>query len=60
MERVCHNSKDAKALNVSRMVDDATFAVQQLELLLYRDYSKRIKVKLLTDSESTLESIASF
>ena len=44
---------------MSRMVDDATFAARQLELLLYGDYQRRIPVKLFTDSESMLESIAS-
>ena len=44
---------------MTKMVDDATFAARQLELLLYGDYQKRIPVKLFTDSESTLESIAS-
>ena len=43
---------------MTRMVDDATFAAWQLELL-YGDYQRRIPVKLFTDSESTLESIAS-
>ena len=40
------------------MVDDATFAARQQELLLYGDYKGRIPVKLFTDSESTLELIA--
>ena len=44
---------------MTRLVDDATFAAYQLELLLYGDYKKRIPVVLFTDSESTLESIAS-
>ena len=44
---------------MSRMVDDATFAARQLEVLLYGDYWGRIPVRLFTDSESTLESIAS-
>ena len=30
-----------------------------METLLYGDYKKRIKIKLFSDSESTLESIAS-
>ena len=59
IDRVRHSSKDAKTLNMSRMVDDATYAVRQLEVLLYGDYRGRILVKLFTDSESTLESIAS-
>ena len=42
-----------------RMVDDAGLTVRQLELLLYGDISNRIPVYLFTDSESTLESIAS-
>ena len=40
------------------MVDDVLFAARQLELLLYGDYKKRIKIDLYTDSELTLESIA--
>ena len=41
------------------MVDDAVLTSRQLELLLYGDIMKRILVYLFTDSESTLESIAS-
>ena len=44
---------------MTRLVDDATFAARQLELMLYGDYQKRIPVKLFTDSESSLELIAS-
>ena len=33
--------------------------MRQLEILLYGDYCKQIKVKSFTGSESTLESIAS-
>ena len=40
------------------MVDEVTFAARQLEMLLFGDYRKRIKVKLFTDSESMLEPIA--
>ena len=59
IERVCHSSKDAETLNVSRMVDDSAFAASQLEMLVYGDWKRRIPVKLFTDSVSTLESIAS-
>ena len=41
------------------MMDDAIFAARQIETLYYGDYKKRIKVRLFTDSEPTLESIAS-
>ena len=44
IDRVCHSSKDTETLNMSRMVDDATFAARQLELLLYGDYQGRILV----------------
>ena len=44
---------------MTRLVDDATFSARQLELMLFGDYQKRIPVRLFTDSESTLESIAS-
>ena len=44
---------------MTRLVDDATFAARQLEIMLYGDYKQRIPVILFTDSESTLESIAS-
>ena len=59
IERVCHSSKDAETLNMCKMVDDATYAARQLEVLLYGDYKGRVPVRLFTDSESTLESIAS-
>ena len=36
--RVCHSSKDAETLNMTRLVDDATFAARQLEIMLYGDY----------------------
>ena len=42
-----------------KMVDDATYAARQLEVLLYGDYRGRVPVRLFTNSESTLESIAS-
>ena len=41
------------------MMDDAIYAARQVETLYFGDYKKRIKVRLFTDSEPTLESIAS-
>ena len=46
-------------LNLLKMVDDAVLAARQLELLLYGDVLNRIPIHLFTDSESTLESLAS-
>ena len=57
--RVCHSSKDAEMFNLLKMVDDAVLAARQLELLLYGDVLNRIAIRLFTDSESTLESLAS-
>ena len=59
IDRVCHSSKDAETLNLMRMVDDAVLTSRQLELLLYGDVMQRIPVYLFSDSESTLELIAS-
>ena len=41
------------------MVDDAVLVSRHLELLLYGDFFQWIPVYLFTDSESTLESVAS-
>ena len=57
--RVCYSSKDAETINISKMMDDAIFAARQIEILYYGDYKKRIKVRLFTDLEPTLELIAS-
>ena len=46
-------------INITKMMEDAIFAARQLETLMFGDYKKRIKVRLFTDSEATLESIAS-
>ena len=59
IEQVCNSSKNVETLTISKMVDDVIFTVRQLEILVYRDYQKRIKIELYTDSELTLESIAS-
>ena len=41
------------------MMDDAIYAARQVETLYFGDYKRRIKVRLFTDSEPTLELIAS-
>ena len=40
-------------------MEDEIFVARQIETLYYGDYRKRMKVRLFTDSEPTLESIAS-
>ena len=41
------------------MMEDAIFAARQLEILMFGDFKKRIKVRLFTNSEAKLESQAS-
>jgi len=59
ISRVCHSSKDAETLNLLDMVEDVSLMSRQLELLLYGEVQGKIPVHLFTDSESTLESVAS-
>ena len=41
------------------MIDELVYMARHVEILLYGDYRKRMNVRILTDSEPTLESIAS-
>ena len=59
IQRFCHSSKDVETLILLEMVDDSVLAACQLELLLYGEVINRIPIRLYTDSESTLESVAS-
>ena len=54
-----HSSKYAETLNLIKLVDDSLSAARQLENLMYGNIKGRINVRLYTDSEPTLESIAS-
>merc|ERR1711954_473007 len=59
IERVCHSSKDAETLAMSKLLDEVIYIAKQVEILLFGDYRKRLPVRIMTDSEPTLESIAS-
>ena len=59
IERVCHSSKDAETLALSKLLDEAVYLARQLEILLFGEYKQRMPVRIFTDSEPTLESIAS-
>ena len=59
IDRVCQSSKDAETLAMLKMTDEITYISMQVETILYGDYQKRIPVKIYTDSEPLLESIAS-
>ena len=47
--KVCHSSNDADTLNILKMVDNAIYAARQVEILLFGEDKKRIKVCLCTD-----------
>ena len=59
IEIVCHSSKDAETLALSEMLDEEIFMARQIETLLFGEYRQRIPVRIYTDSEPSLESIAS-
>ena len=59
IERVCHSSKDAETLALSKIVDEVTYMARQIEILMFGDYKQRMPVRIFTDSEPSLESIAS-
>ena len=41
------------------MIDELVYMARHVEILLYGDYRKRMNTRIITDSEPTLESIAS-
>ncbi len=59
IERVCHSSKDAETLAMNKLIDELVYITRQVEILLFGDYKKRMPEGVMTDSEPTLESIAS-
>ena len=59
IDRVCHSSKDAETLAMSKLIDELVYSAKQVEILLFGDYRKRMPVRVMTDNEPTLESIAS-
>ena len=44
---------------MSELLDEVVYIARQIEILLFGDYRKRLPVRIMTDSEPTLESIAS-
>merc|ERR1712115_242746 len=59
ISRVCHSSKDAETLSMTKIIDELTYMARHVEILLYGNYDRRLNVRIITDSEPTLESIAS-
>ena len=52
-------SRDTETKNMATIMEDAVYTARQVEILIFRDYQRRIRIRLFTDSEATLESIAS-
>lgn len=50
---------DAETINVAKMMEDPVLTARQVEILIFWNYWRRIKVRLFTDSEAKSESIAS-
>ena len=44
---------------MTKLIDELVYMARQVEILLFGDYRKRMPVRVMTDSEPTLESIAS-
>ena len=59
IDRVCHSSKDAETLAMTKIIDELVYMSRHVEILLYGNYKRRMNVRIITDSEPTLESIAS-
>ena len=59
IERVCNSSKDVETLALSKILDEVLNLARKLEILLFWEYKQRMPVRIFTDSEPTLERIAS-
>merc|ERR1712240_478531 len=41
IDRVCHSSKDAETLAMSKLIDELVYIARQVEMLLFGDYRKK-------------------
>ncbi len=44
IDRVFHSSKDVETLAMTKMIDELVYMSRHVEILLYGDYRKRMKV----------------
>merc|ERR1711867_166108 len=44
---------------MSKILDEVVYIARELEILLFGDYRKKVPLRIMTDSEPTLERIAS-
>ena len=58
IDSVFHSSKDAETLAMTMLLDEITYVAKQMEMIMYGNYTGRMKVKVYTDSEPLLESVA--
>ena len=40
IDRVCHSSKDAETLSMTKMIDELVYMARHVEILLYGDYTE--------------------
>ena len=59
IQKVCHSAKASETRNLVICKDDTLFFAGQIAQLMYGDSSKRLPIKIFTDSVPLLESIGS-
>ena len=59
VSRVCKSSKDAETRAGGKCVEDSVYLAQRVEMILFGNSDKRIKVEVHVDSEPLIESIRS-
>ena len=59
IQKVCHSAKAAETRNLIICKDDSQFFAGQVAQLVYGDLSRKIPIKIFTDSIPLLESIGS-
>ena len=59
IDGVCLSSKDAETVAMLKIIDELVYMSKHVEILLYGDYQRWMNVRIITDSEPTLESIGS-
>ena len=47
ISRVCYSSKDVETINVATMMEDAVFTARQVEILIFGNYQRKDKDKII-------------
>ena len=59
LQNVCHSSKEAKTGNMLNLMDETLYQASIIEQVLF-NIKKKVEVKIVTDSKTLIDSIASF